>query len=411
MSPRPIALRIPSQSGAHLSARLDVPAGPVRAYALFAHCFTCGKDIIAARTIASALTRRDIAVLRFDFTGLGGSGGDFASTDFSMNLGDLEAAAAYLRTEYDAPQLLIGHSLGGAAVLAVAKNVPEAKAVVTIGAPSDITHLTRRFAAHADELAAKGVAQIPLGGRPVPISQRFVDNLSAHDILAETSALNKALLVMHAPLDDEVAVDHAAALFGAAKHPKSYISLDSADHLLSDEQDATYAANVIAAWADRFLTPSAATHQDAEPSKGVLVQETAQGNYQNIIRTGRHRLIADEPQAIGGMDTGPAPYELLSAALGACTSITLRMYADRKKLPVDTISVEVTHEKRPAEGDGDAVDVFTRHIQIMGDLEPQAQARMLEIADRCPVHRTLERQATIVTVEEGMPDHDETSPR
>ncbi|MEM9989638.1 MAG: alpha/beta fold hydrolase, partial [Pseudomonadota bacterium] len=322
MAPRPLRLDFPGPSGATLSARLDMPMELPKAYALFAHCFTCSKDILAARAIAKALTEAGLAVLRFDFTGLGNSGGDFASTNFSMNLGDLKAAADYLREHYEAPSLLVGHSLGGAAVIAVAQDLPEVKAVATIAAPSDVTHVSAQFGDKLDEIREQGEAEVSLGNRPFRIQKQFLDDMGKHDVTTAAATLKRALLILHSPTDNTVGISNATDIFVAAKHPKSFASLDNADHLLSRAKDATYAANVIAAWAGRYLNierdPSGpADHEDPE----VIVKETGQGTFQNLIRTGPHHFLADEPTDVGGLGSGPSPYDLLCAALGTCTTM------------------------------------------------------------------------------------------
>lgn len=408
MPNRPQKLEFEGSHGAKLAARLDLPAGPVRAFALFAHCFTCSKDIAAARHVASALSAEGIAVLRFDFTGLGGSGGDFSSTGFSSNVEDLKRAADFLRQTYEAPSLLIGHSLGGAAVLAVAADIPEARAVVTIGAPAEADHVIHAFRGSVEEIRHEGVGTVDLSGRSFTIRREFLNDLEAQSVQARTATLGKALLVMHAPLDDVVGIDNATAIFTAAKHPRSFVSLDNADHLLSDEADAAYAARVIAAWASRYL--------DAEPVKaaddegdGVEVTETGQGRFQAMVASGAHRLIADEPVDYGGLDSGLSPYGFLSAALGACTVMTLRMYADRKDIALERVGTRVLHGKVHAadcedcsgvirERDG-RIDRFERLITLEGDLDAATRARLLEIADKCPVHRTLEAGAAVVTRE------------
>jgi putative redox protein len=404
---KPMRIDFDGAAGAKLSARLDLPAGSPSAFALFAHCFTCSKDVIASRAIATALTRAGIAVLRFDFTGLGGSGGDFGSTNFSMNLGDLKAAAQFLADHFEAPGLLIGHSLGGAAVLAVARDLPSVKAVATLNTPADTVHVTDHFAAALDEIREKGEAEVNLAQRPFRIEKQFLDDLERHDIEASVADLGKALLVLHSPSDDTVGIEHATRLFVAARHPKSFISLGQADHLLTSKEDAVYAANVIAAWASRYLgTDKPMAEGATDEAMGVEVRETAQGKFQANVRAGPHLLLADEPTSVeGGLGTGPSPYEYLSAALGACTTMTIRMYADFKKLPLDRVSVEVDHEKKHADSAGDAmkkeppVDHFTRQITLEGDLNEKDRRRILEIADRCPVHRTLERGAEIATLE------------
>ncbi len=404
---KPIRADFEGAAGAKLAARIDLPSGPAKAFALFAHCFTCSKDLTASRAIATALTEAGIGVMRFDFTGLGGSGGDFGSTNFSMNLEDLKRAAAYLEETYQAPSLLVGHSLGGAAVLAVAADLPFVKAVATLCAPSDIHHVSGQFAEHIDEILEKGEANVSLAERPFTIKKQFLDDLETHNIVDRVANLKKPLLILHPPADDTVGIDNATNLFVAAKHPKSFVSLDTADHLLTRKADAAYAASVIAAWASRYLdldTPKA--NGADEEAMGITVMETGQGKFQALVQAGPHAMLADEPTSVeGGLGTGPSPYEFLSAALGTCTSMTLRMYADFKKLPVDRISVRVEHEKRHSEDATAAmeneppIDHFIREIALQGDLDEDQRARILKIADRCPVHKTLERGATIETRE------------
>ncbi|QDG78395.1 bifunctional alpha/beta hydrolase/OsmC family protein [Labrenzia sp. PHM005] len=408
MTQQPQKLEFDGSLGAKLAARLDLPAGPIRAFALFAHCFTCSKDIAAARHIASALSAEGIAVLRFDFTGLGGSGGDFSSTGFSSNLEDLKLAADFLRQNYEAPQLLIGHSLGGAAVLSVAGAIPEARAVVTIGAPSDAVHVTHNFGSAVEDIRESGAVEVSLAGRPFTIRREFLEDLEQQSVLDHASKLGKALLVMHAPLDETVGVGNATDIFVAAKHPKSFVSLDKADHLLSRASDAAYAAKVIAGWASGYLDPMAEPEASAD-GDGVEVIETGQGKFQTMVASGPHRLLADEPVGVGGLDSGPSPYGYLSAALGACTVMTLRMYADRKGLDVDRIGTKVLHGKVHAadcedcsdevKAKGGRIDRFERLITLEGDLDAATRVRMLEIADKCPVHRTLEAGAAVVTRE------------
>ncbi|WP_186400916.1 alpha/beta fold hydrolase [Stappia sp. P2PMeth1] len=407
MPAQPVRLTFEGHDGAELSARLDLPTGRVRAYALFAHCFTCSKDGAAGRRIAEALTREGIAVLRFDFTGLGGSGGDFASTNFSSNVADLLKAAAFLRETHAAPKLLIGHSLGGAAMLAAAHEIPEAVAVATLAAPADADHVLKNFHADLERIRDDGAAVVELAGRRFTIEKQFLEDIAEQNVRERVAHLHKALLVLHAPRDETVGIDNATRIFVAAKHPKSFVSLDSADHLLTDPADAAYAAGVIAAWASRYI----GAPEPAEPveAKGVEVSETGLGKFQAMVVAGRHRLIADEPEAVGGLDSGPSPYGYLSAALGACTVMTLRMYAERKGLAVTRISATVTHGKVHAadclectqelRGREGRIDRFERRITIEGDLDAETRARLLEIADRCPVHRTLEAGAVIVTRE------------
>lgn len=394
-------------SGAELAARLDLPAGPVRAYALFAHCFTCTKDILAARSIAGELAQSGIAVLRFDFTGLGSSAGEFANTNFTSNVEDLVRAADFLRDRYAAPAMLIGHSLGGAAVLAAAHRVPEAKAVVTIGAPADVAHVLHNFGSSLADIEAHGEANVKLAGRTFRIGRSFVDDAREQHLADLIGGLKRALLVLHAPTDKTVGIENAAQIFAAARHPKSYVSLDDADHLLSRLSDATYAARVIASWADRYLPAATAPERQAATGEAVLVSETLASKYQNTVVAGCHRLLADEPVAVGGTDTGPTPYDYLAIALGACTTMTLRVYAEHKKIDLPRVSVEVRHGKvavehcedcgSAVEGRTGQIDRFERLIRVDGEVTAELRAKLGEIADKCPVHRTLSHGAAVVT--------------
>jgi putative redox protein len=405
MTATTIKAQFDGHSGARLAARLDIPAGTVRAYALFAHCFTCSKDILAAKRIAAELSRAGIAVLRFDFTGLGASEGEFASTNFSSNISDLQSAVSYLRDNFEAPSILIGHSLGGAAVLAVAGGVPEVKAVVTIGAPADAAHVIHNFGTKLEELEQQGEATVQLGGRPFTIRKQFLDDVRESVLAERIAKMRKALLVLHSPIDQTVGIENAATIFGAAKHPKSFVSLDNADHLVSRADDAAFAASIISSWASRYLR--ADKPQGDEEFEAVRVSETGEGKFQNTVHAGRHRFFADEPASVGGLDSGPSPYDLLSAALAACTSMTLRMYANFKKADLGRITVDVSHAKIHAadcaectEGErenGGRIDRFERSIAIEGVVSGALRDKIEEIADKCPVHRTLESTSKVVT--------------
>jgi len=392
-----------STQGQRLAALLDMPAGEPRAYALFAHCFTCGKDVHAARRIAQALTALDIAVLRFDFTGLGSSEGEFANTTFSSNVADLVAAAGALRGARRAPAILIGHSLGGAAVLAAAADVPEARAVVTIAAPSDPAHVTGLFRDRIADIAQQGEIEVSLEGRRFRIRRAFLDDVAEQNLREKIARLHKALLIFHSPTDNRVGIENASRIFEAAKHPKSFVSLAGADHLLGRLSDATYVAKLIAAWAERYLDLPEPRPETADGD--VMVSETRRGLFQQEVRIGRHRLLADEPASVGGLDSGPGPYDLLLAGLGACTSMTLRLYAERKSLPLDRVSVRLSHSKIHAadcetcETKEGMLDRIERVITIEGDLDDAQRERLLEIADKCPVHRTLSSEIEIKTSE------------
>jgi len=391
-----------SRTGDRLAARLDLPEGPVLATALFAHCFTCSKDIPAARRIAARLAAMGFAVLRFDFTGLGHSEGEFANTTFTSNVADLIAAAEYLADRQLPPDLLIGHSLGGAAVLRARADIPSARGVVTLGAPFDPGHVTHHFDAALSEIEAKGKAEVTLGGRPFVIGKEFVDDIRAEALEPAIEGLKAALLVLHAPRDETVSIDNAASIFTAAKHPKSFITLDDADHLISRAEDAEYAAEVIAAWAKRYIDMTPPAPPPGAPEGVLRVTEADPDGFLQDVQSGpHHHALADEPLAYGGTNRGMSPYGFVSAGLGACTSMTLRMYARRKGWPLDSISVDISHDKVHAQDalpSGPAkIDQFTRRIRLSGPLSDEQRSKLLEIADKCPVHRTLEAGARVVT--------------
>lgn len=400
------AFEVEGALGAKLAARLDRPEGHIEAVALFAHCFTCSKDILAARTIAKQLAKRGIATVRFDFTGLGSSQGEFASTDFSSNVGDLVRVADAMRETIGAPQLLIGHSLGGAAVLVAAGKIPEVRAVATIAAPADAEHVVANFAADLSRIEEEGAARVRLAGRVFTIRREFVEDLRAQNIAEAVGRMHAALLVMHSPVDQTVSVDNATRIFLAARHPRSFVSLDDADHLLSNYDNARYAADVIAAWAARYVD-SRPKNTAGTAHEGV--RATALGGlFRTRLTVGQHAILADEPITYGGDDTGPAPYDYLAGALAACTLMTMRLYADRKKLAF-TATVDVTHDKVHARdcnecvhaipGSDGRVDRFVRTIRFGSEVPQETRALLLAIADKCPVHRTLERGAAIVARE------------
>lgn len=389
--------------GVRLAGLLEYPAGRARAYALFAHCFSCGKDSAAASRIARALVARGIAVLRFDFTGLGNSDGDFANTNFSSNVDDLVCAADFLREDYRAPALLIGHSLGGTAVLAAAGRIEAARAVVTIGAPADPAHVIHHFADRREQIALDGEAEVDLGGRPFVIRQQFIDDAEQVTISDQVRQLRRALLVLHSPLDGVVGINEAEEIYVTAKHPKSFVSLDDADHLLMKKEDAEYAATTIAGWASRYIDiddqPPGA-HDTGLPSGEIVVDEHNH-EFARVVRADQHFWFADEPTRVGGQELGPDPYEHLLAALGTCTSMTMRMYANRKGLKVDDISVRLRHERTHIDDCEECdeasrqIEVLEKEISIKGDINEAERQRLLEIADRCPVHRTLTGQMRI----------------
>jgi uncharacterized OsmC-like protein/fermentation-respiration switch protein FrsA (DUF1100 family) len=391
-------------SGDLLAARLDMPTGPHLATALFAHCFTCSKDIPAARRISQRLSNMGIAVLRFDFTGLGHSEGEFANTHFTSNVADLVAAANFLTAEGSAPTLIIGHSLGGAAVLKAVEEIPSIKAVVTLGAPFDPGHVIHNFGCSLEEIEKNGQAEVSLAGRPFTITNDFINDVSKARLAPAIANLRAALLVMHAPLDMTVSIDNASQIFLAAKHPKSFVTLDNADHLISRAEDAEYAADVIAAWSVRYLEIRKPAPPPGAPEGIVRVSEADPAGFLQDVNSGpSHHALADEPESYGGTNKGMTPYQFLSAGLGACTSMTIRMYARRKKWPLEHVSVDVSHDKVHAqdcetcEASINKIDQFIRKIHLTGDLDEDQQARLLAIADKCPVHRTLEGEINIVT--------------
>jgi uncharacterized OsmC-like protein/pimeloyl-ACP methyl ester carboxylesterase len=391
-------------NGEALAGLLEMPehdAG-ITGFGLFAHCFTCGKDIAAASRISRALAARGIAVLRFDFTGLGNSDGDFSNSNFSSNIDDLVQAARALQAQYQAPQILIGHSLGGAAVLAAASQLDSIKAVVTIGAPATAQHVRQLFKDQSATIAREGEAVVTLGVREFSIRRQFLDDIDNYSNTDEIRQLDAALLVMHSPIDQVVSIDEASRIYQAAKHPRSFISLDGADHLLSRAADAEYVASVIATWASRYLESEQA--KQALPQADLLDGEVLITEQNHLFLRGmysnQHFLRADEPLKYGGSDLGPSPYDLLLMSLGACTSMTLRMYANLKKLPLEDIEVRLLHERVHAEDCVDCdhrIERITRRISLHGELDEAQRQRLLEIADRCPVHRTLENDPQILT--------------
>lgn len=393
-----------NSSGLTLSGVLETPAAAVRGWAVIAHCFTCTKKGLAASRIARYLTEHGIGVLRFDFTGLGESDGDFSGTGFSTNVQDLIDAVHWMDRQARPVALMIGHSLGGAASVVAATQLPHVKAVATIGAPSDADHVIAQFKTEVPDIEAKGEKEVLLAGRPFTLRKSFLEDVRGAHVRNAVAALKRPLLVMHSPVDQTVSIENATGLFLAAKHPKSFVSLDQADHLLTGREDAEYVAAVIAGWGARYLEPAEKPQNPLSTGHDeVTVRETrTAGPYQNEVIIGHSRFLSDEPTSMGGGDTGPDPYELVTAGLGACTSMTLRMYAARKKWPLERVTVVLSHDKVHAEdcvecGPRDKIDLFTRDIQIEGNLDEGQRQRLLEIADKCPVHRTLEAESKVVT--------------
>jgi uncharacterized OsmC-like protein/alpha/beta superfamily hydrolase len=395
-------LEFKNRDGHILAARLDLPLeGKPLAYALFAHCFTCSKNTKAIAHISRALSRQGLAVLRFDFTGLGESEGNFADTNFSSNVDDLIAAADFLKANYRAPEILIGHSFGGAAVIQAASRIPSSTAVVSIAAPSDPQHVTRALGNTAASIQNRGQADVALAGRTFTLKKQFLDDLDFVNVAETLKNLNRALLVLHSPIDETVGIENAARIFQAARHPKSFISLDTADHLLTNSEDSLYAGSVIAAWARKYVSASNADEAKMEGAENQVIAQIGKTGLTTDILAEGHRLIADEPVSIGGNGSGPTPYGYLLAGLGACTAMTLRMYADRKAWPLDSVTVKLNQQKIHAadcagcqtkEG---KLDQIEREIELSGALDDQQEQRLIQIADRCPVHRTLNYEIVI----------------
>jgi uncharacterized OsmC-like protein/alpha/beta superfamily hydrolase len=389
--------------GDQLTGRLELPPDQhPHNFAIFAHCFTCTKNLIAVRQISDALAREGFGVLRFDFTGLGESSGDFSQTNFSGNVGDLEAASAFLEKQYQAPSLLVGHSLGGAAVLMAASNLPSVRAVATLGAPSEPQHVTHLLRSSLEEIQSEGRAKVQIGGQEFTIEKQFLDDLQAHKLPVVVKNLDRALLILHSPQDQIVEIKNAEEIYLSARHPKSFVSLDGADHLLSARSDALYAGKVIANWASRYVPLP--KPEKVKSDHQVVARLEQEDGYTTELKVGNHYMIADEPVDFGGNDFGPSPYELVSAGLSACTSMTLQMYARRKGWPLEAAETHTSYSKEHAVDCADCetsskskIDTFRREIRLVGPLDAGQKNRLMEIADRCPVHRTLDSVTEIVT--------------
>lgn len=395
-----ISIEFENSNGESLSALLELPVDQQpHNYALFAHCFTCNKNFKAVRSISTALAARGFGVLSFDFTGLGASEGDFADTNFSSSVDDLICAANYLETEHMAPVLLVGHSLGGSASLLAANSLESVNAVVTIGSPSDPGHVKHIFQDGIETIREDGKAVVNIGGRPFTVKKQFVDDLEAQNLSSVVSSMRKSFLFLHSPQDKIVGIENASALYAAARHPKSFVSLDGADHLLSNPRDAGYAGSLIASWSERYIEKP---EIEELSTKGQVVAYLGpDSRFTTEIRAGGHRIVADEPENLGGNNYGPSPYHLVASGLAACTVMTLRMYADRKKWPLEEIYCHVRHAKSHLEDCEDCdnpkakIDLFERELEFIGDLDGEQIARLAEIADKCPVHKTLEGSSKI----------------
>lgn len=393
----------PGSLGNTLEARLERPKGEIHFYAVYAPCFTCTKDILVARRITASLASQGIATLCLDFSGLGGSTGSFEQANFSSNVEDIQAAIAYLKAHYRTPRLLVGHSLGGTTCLVAASKSPEIQAVATINSPCHPAHVARRFPDLEEELSWKGEADVKIEGRDFRIQKHFFDDLKSYDMEKILKQMKAALLVFHAPEDATVKVQNASFLFSIASHPKSFIALDGANHLITKRQDAEYISNVIRSWTDRYIQEDS-SEEDLEQQ--VLIQETREGLFTQSIQVGRHTLVADEPKSVsGGLDKGPSPYDYLLSALGACTAMTIRLYADHKKFPLERVSVSLRHDKVHLEDcqscqsdqEGQRVDHIRRRIRLEGPLSEDQKKSILKIADKCPVHKTLHSEVKVTT--------------
>ncbi len=397
-----VNIKFTNSSGQKLAAKIDFPlVGEPKAFVLFAHCFTCSKNLKTVENISRALTQSDMAVFRFDFTGLGQSEGEFSKTNFSSNLDDLQKAYEYLEHEYEAPKILVGHSLGGAAMLHVAGSLKKARAVVTIGAPSTPTHVRKLFKNSQDEIEKTGKAEVDIGGRNFTIEKQLIQDLEKNDSKKIIKELGKSLLIMHSPQDNIVGIENAAEIYNAAMHPKSFISLDGADHLMSESEDSMYVGSIIAPWVSRYIE----VQKGPVAPEGEVWTRIGEKGFLTEITAGQHHMIADEPEEQGGNDLGPSPYGYLLSALGTCTAMTLRMYADHKKIDLKEVKIKLTHEKVHAtdgvavDGAKSKIDQIKRFIKIEGDLTEAQRKRLIEIADKCPVHKTIEGKPKIITEE------------
>ncbi len=390
-----------NKEGYELHGKLELPLDQVpHNFVIFAHCFTCNKNFFAVKNICDALTDKGFGVLRFDFTGLGESEGEFSDSNFSGNIEDLLSAEEFLKTNYKSPTLLIGHSLGGAAVYFAAQSLPKVKAIATLGAPSSITHVRHLIKDNIEEINKNGKAVVNIGGRSFSIKKQFIEDLEKKDLKEILPKLKKSILILHSPQDNIVEVKNAEELYIAAKHPKSFVSLEGADHLLSNKKDSQYAGNIIGSWATRYL--EIPVLHDLE-SKHDVAANLGKSNFTTRIKAGNHHFVADEPLSAGGNDFGPDPYQLLAAGLAACTSMTIQMYARRKKWPLETVETHINHLKsynqdcENCESSSAKIDTFEREIVLIGALDEKQQQRILQIADKCPVHKTLHSKVQIIT--------------
>lgn len=399
-----IKLDIQNSKGHKLQAFLELPASQKPQYfAIFAHCFTCSSAVGAARYICKSLTNHGFGVVRFDFTGLGGSEGEFSESHFSANVSDLEAVNAYLKTHYQAPSLMVGHSLGGAAVIVAASKLDNIKAIATVGAPATVGHVKHLFSHGIETVQDKGEAEVNIGGRPFKINKAFVDDFSKTDLPEITKNLRKPILIMHAPSDPIVNIDNAHRLYQAAHQPKSFVSLDNADHLLSKSKDSLYVGNIIGTWAQRYFEPKGHTVLQTKGEQLVAHLNILENQFTTSIQTQKHHFKADAPKSVGGNDFGPSPYDFISAGLAACTVMTLKMYAQRKKWDLQEVYAYITYSKKysddlmPDLEKPLQVDHFQKRLKFIGNLDEKKRNRLTEIASKCPVHKTLITHSVVET--------------
>ncbi|MFT4780963.1 MAG: putative OsmC-like protein/pimeloyl-ACP methyl ester carboxylesterase [Psychroserpens sp.] len=397
-------LKVINKKGHKLQAYLELPANQKPNYfAIFAHCFTCSSSLSAVRNISRALTNHGFGIVRFDFTGLGRSEGEFADSHFSANVDDLIAVSDFIKEHYEAPSLLVGHSLGGAAVLVAASKLDNIKAVATVGAPATISHVKHLFSHGIDDIKNKGRVAVNIGGRPFKIDEEFVSDFDKTDLPAVVKALRKPLLILHSPTDTIVGIKNAEQLYNNAHHPKSFVTLDDADHLLSKTRDSSYAGDIIGAWVKRYFPQQENKMLDTSGEQLVAHLNLKEDNFTTTIQTAKHNFIADEPDSVGGDDFGPSPYDFISAGLAACTVMTLKIYAERKKWDLQEVYAHITYSKKHSDDlmlDVDKptrIDHLSKKLTFIGDLDESQRQRLKEIASKCPVHKTLQSEVIIDT--------------
>ena len=398
-------LEIKNKKGLKLQAYLELPANQEpNYYAIFAHCFTCTSTFSAVKNISRALTSYGFGVLRFDFTGLGKSEGEFAESHFSANVDDLLAVSDYLKENHKAPSLLIGHSLGGSAVIVAASKLDNIKAVATIGAPATVNHVKYLFSHDFEDIKTKGEVKVNIGGRPFQINKEFVEDFDKTDLPTMVKNLRKPLLVMHSPIDVIVGIGNAEKIYKSAHHPKSFVSLDNADHLLSDNRDSQYVGNVIGAWVKRYFEPVDNVMLDTDGEQLVAHLNLIENNFTTSIQTQKHSFTADEPESVGGDDFGPSPYDFLSAGLAACTVMTLKLYAERKKWDLQEVFAYITYSKKHSDDlmldieKPMRIDHMSKKLKFIGNLSKEQKERLKEIASKCPVHKTLASKVIFDTI-------------